>query len=407
MNQETDNQEKSSFWTEASEDLSRNFRMYKRDTKALLKTLFIILLIQIIFEFGISGLFNGADYFLLFSIIITGVYPFAFLSYLFEVFIIYWLIGIFLSKFNIHYIVEWIMTTVLLVSIQSLLYTLVLASQISSYHTPFIMTKLFYYEMNRNYKDVFSILWTGFPSGNLNSVLYSISMLWPLLTLVVPFIGCIIQYLQNRKPITQLMVDRENQEKTDYLEKRRKEYKEKHKIERIEFKRERFYMKVLMFIGYAIIYIGLTLSFFIIPLFIIMFNQETDAFTFVFSIILSAMVLLFSYFGNSITQRFVEKLDIHYKASSSKIHWRLNFILFIFCLLLFVLSIFMDKPEQRTALISLRIGSGVYTLLLFINAIRLRKQWKYRFRKLSAQYNVSNMNFENHNTGVPEPLDSI
>jgi hypothetical protein len=387
MGIETENAGKYKFLQRYIKGISYKFKWYKRNPKALFITLSIILLIELIYEFSLSGFFMYYDYSILLTILVMLLFPFANVGYLIGVCVLYWLIDYYTSRINMHQIVRWLINTVLLVSMFTFLYTIIILIQSPSYYTSGKLLNLVYLQFYINYENLMQV--SGWIPENYIGLFSLIGRIWPHFTLI-PLFGFIGELRSRKIPTNQAIIDQENQERIDYLEKQKQKYIKRHKREKIKFTWRRLILKLVMFIGYILIYVGIFLCLLpimaVIDIFfeIVTFQQDYISMAFIFF-----LGILFCFIGNLVLIVTKRRLDPAYFIIAMKYHWRMNFLFALVCLLLFLGGLSLNKELLTSSNIIITITSAIWAVLLLVNSLRLRRKWKRMVKNTESEMILS------------------
>ena len=343
----------------------------RNNPKQMIKYAFILFSLMFLEDFTSTTLtgrnFMGLLYFVTYPIL----FYFYSASRLLMVFMLYWLIDYGISKTRLNLIFRWILSTLLLIVIYLTLFTLIINILLRNFRLDgFAM--LFRIYFIDSYGDLTDYLNPSIIVGDrISTILMSYGMLWPHLTILVPFFDHISKFVKSKKRNYQQLLVKEKQDIELYQIECEQRYIRDHGSEKPVFTFQRLVHKFIMTLGYLLIYTGMsfsTLSFFYsIYLIFISDNALEQIIVFLVSVLLVII-------GRWILKHTIKKLDVHFIISSLKIHWRINVTIAVI-LSIFSLAniVFMDLDPSQ---LSILVGFITLTVFAFINSIRLRKKWR-------------------------------
>jgi hypothetical protein len=339
--------------------------------KQMIKYAFILFFLMFLEDF-ISTTLNGSGWIdVLYFMIYQILFYFYSASRLLLVFMLYWLIDYGLSKTRLNLIFRWILSTILLIVIYLTLFTLIINILLRNFRLDgFAM--LFRIYFIDSYGDLTDYLNPPIIVGDrIFTIFMSYGMLWPHLTILVPFFDHISKFFKSKKRNYQQILVKEKQDIDLYQIEREHRYIRDHGSEKPVFTFQRLLNKFIMTLGYLLFYTGMsfsTLSFFYSIYLIYSSDNSLEQIT-VFLVSVLLVII-----GRWILKHTIKKLDIHFIISSLKIHWRINVtiavILGIFSLAYIIV---MDLDTSQLFVLA---GIIVLTVFACINSIRLRKKWR-------------------------------
>jgi hypothetical protein len=343
----------------------------RNNPKQMIKYAFILFFLMFLEDF-ISTTLNGSGWIdILYFMIYQILFYFYSASRLLLVFMLYWLIDYGISKTRLNLIFRWILSTILLIVIYLTLFTLIINILLRNFRLDgFAM--LFRIYFIDSYGDLTDYLNPPIIVGDrIFTIFMSYGMLWPHLTILVPFFDHISKFFKSKKRNYQQILVKEKQDIDLYQIEREHRYIRDHGSEKPVFTFQRLLNKFIMTLGYLLFYTGMsfsTLSFFYSIYLIYSSDNSLEQIT-VFLVSVLLVII-----GRWILKHTIKKLDIHFIISSLKIHWRINVtiavILGIFSLAYIIV---MDLDTSQLFVLA---GIIVLTVFACINSIRLRKKWR-------------------------------
>lgn len=348
----------------------------RNNPKQMIKYAFILFFLMFLEDF-ISITLNGSGWIdVLYFMIYQILFYFYSASRLLMVFMLYWLIDYGISKTKLNLIFRWILSTILLIVVYLTLFTLIINILLRNLRIDgfIVLFRIYFIDF---YGDLTDYLNPSIIVGDrIFTILMSYGMLWPHLTVLVPFFDHISKFVKSKKRNYQQLLVKEKQEIELYQIERQQRYIRDHGSEKPVFTFQRLLNKFIMTLGYLLIYTGMsfsTLSFFYSIYLIYSSDNSLEQIT----VFLVSVLLVI--FGRWILKHTIKKLDVHFIISSLKIHWRINVTIAVI-LSIFSLAniVFKDLDPSQLSILA---GFIVLTVFTCINSIRLRKKWRNTLAK--------------------------
>jgi len=371
---------KPSYWLrELKRKTIVRFNWLKSNPKGLLKCLLFLFLIEYVLEFCMSDvLYSSPKISVILSRIMIGLFPIVQLSYIAEVFILYWLIDNVISKAKIPLQIELVINIALLVVFTTALYTISITSQTLSYYSSGFIFKLIFIEIYMNYRNLlnFSEI-TGLGLGPYFDIPYNIGKLWPVATIIVPLFYFVKKQYFDKKTISQAKSDQDSLDLKAYRQKLDKNYIKKHGTLKPDSSWHRFNLKVLAGLGYFSLYSGALLSTFLFSVIDWIFGVEFIIGDLIEMILMTIAGICLGLLGIWILKRKSKEIDDHYRISAYKINWRVN-IMFTILLIFSIIGVFIPNdsktlgPEEFSYITS----TVLVTMITFSISLLLRKKYR-------------------------------
>ncbi len=383
MNKNENTQKQKSLMRELKIKVKNRFKRLRSSPKGLLKCLLVLFLIQYVYTFSMSNMFVTLPNVSIFLAMVYLVsFPFANLSYIAVVYVLFWLIDLTTSKVKMHSVVKLIVNTVLLIIIATALYTISITSQDAYYYTSGRIFNLIYFEIYINYRNLLHLLGdTGLSNGPYFDVSYYIGSLWPIATILIPIYYSVKKQFFSKETINQDEIDRYNMDLTTHQQKLYKKYIKKHGAYKPDFTWQRFSHKALAGIGYLALYISALLFTFLLNV-INWISGEKFILDDLFEMLLMTIVgICLGLLGMWLLKRNKKELDDHYRISAYKINWRINITITI--LLIFsIVGTFIPKETKSIGSEELPyiVAIAIFIIVSFVNSLLLRRKYKKALR---------------------------
>jgi hypothetical protein len=361
-------------------------RWLRSKTKMLVKILLLILFVMFLEQLSGKISSEASDFLVLLWLIDLVLLTFSSFFHLVLVFILYWLIDHYLSKTMIPLILRWILSTVILVFAYVSLITLMIAIVRFEYFQLDAWWALFRVHLIMNYRDILVVFKQSPFSGNiLGTILMSGWNWWPHLTLLVPAVDHLFKWIKSKKQNYLEIISIEQDEIELYQQQRNQKYIFTHGSEKPLFSLHRSFLKILMLLGYLMVYLGMI--FFVLLLMMLYSLLISDPVTPTIPEVALAMFLwiIFVCLGYLILKHTKRKLDTHYMISSYKIQWRINISLAVFIGSVVTIG-YMSLPSITSFEAFLLVSLLLAAILASINSIRLRRKWKQALNQAHTEF---------------------
>lgn len=361
-------------------EFSVKLNWLRNNPKQMAKYVFLLFFLWFLDDFTSTTL-NGSSWI---DILYFVTYPILFYFYsasrLLLVFMLYWLIDYGLSKSRLNLFIRWILNTLLLVVIFLTLHSLIASVLLKTFRLDGFLY-LFRNYFTVFYGDFTDILNPSIIIGDrIYTILTSFGMLWPHLTILVPFFDHISKFVKSKRRNLSEILDKEKHDIGLYQIDREQRYIQNHGSEKPVFSFRRLFHKFIMTLGYILIYSGVSLSvlsFFYLIYLIYSSDKSLE------QIILIPVSVLLVFIGRLILKHTIKKLDIHFIISSLKIHWRMNMTIAII-LSFFSLANIVIGDLDSSQILALGVLFMI-TMFAFVNSIRLRKKWQDTLAKTNLR----------------------
>jgi hypothetical protein len=352
-------------------EFSVKLNWLRNNPKQMAKYVFLLFFLWFLDDFTSTTL-NGSSWI---DVLYFVTYPILFYFYsasrLLLVFMMYWLIDYGLSKSRINLFFRWILNTLLLVVIYLTLHSLIASVLLKTFRLD-VFVILFRNYFIVFYGDFTDILNPPIIVGDrINTILMSFGMLWPHLTILVPFFDHISKFVKSKRRNLSEILDREKHDIGLYQLEREQRYIHDHGSERPVFSFRRLLHKFIMTLGYILIYTGVSLSILSFNYLIYMLFSSEKILE---AILLFLVSVLLVFIGRLTLKQTIKKLDIHFIISSLKIHWRMNMTIAIILSFFSLANIVIGDLDSSQ--IFVLVGFLMITMFAFVNSIRLRKKWQ-------------------------------
>ena len=356
---------------------NNRFKRLKSSPKGLLKSLLVLFLIQYVFTFCMDKMFFASPIVsVILALVMVGIFPFAHLSYVLVVFVLYWLIDLVTSKVKMPTLIKLVVNTILLVIFTTTLYTISITSQTSSYYTSGGIFKLIFFEIVINYRNLLHLFeTTGLGNGLYFDISYFIGSLWPIATILIP-LYYFAKIFFRTKPINQAELDQDILETEAHQQKNDKKYIKKHGTLKPDFTWHRINLKVLVGIGYLSLYLSAFQFTSLLTVIDWIFGVKFIIGDLIEMILMTIVGIFLWLLGMWVLQRKNKELDDHYRISAYKINWRINITISIVFVLAILWTLFPSEPKiLGPEDFSFIAGTVILTIVAFANSLLLRRKF--------------------------------
>jgi len=385
MNPDNVANQKRSVWSRIRNKISGKLNRFKSSPKGLIKCLLVLFLIQYVFTFCMDNMFFVSPKVSVFlGLVLVGIFPFAHLSYLAVVFVLYWLIDLVTSKVKMPALIKLVVNIALLVVFSTALYTISITSQNVSYYTSGSIFKLIFFEIYLNYRNLLHLFeTTGLGNGPYFDISYFIGTLWPIATILIPIYYCVKKYIFGKKVVDQAKLDQDILELEASQLKLDKKYIKKHGVLKPNFTWHRYNLKVFVGIGYLSLYLSAFLFTFLQTVIDWIFGVKFIIGDLIEMILMIIVGVCLGLLGMWILQRKKKLLDDHYRISAYKINWRINITISIVLVMAILGTLFPNEPKiLGPEDYSFVAGTVILTIVSFVNSLRLRRKYKNTLKSI-------------------------